>query len=68
MMPLAWAREAMRWATTGTVSAPTLLTPGWAVAAGGLLAIGAIYFVGAYVLYRHVIDRKIRQLGQLGVS
>lgn len=68
IMPLAWAREAMRWATTGAVAAPTLLTPGWTAAAGGLLAIGVIYFVGAYALYRYVIDRKVRQLGELGVS
>ena len=65
-LPLAWAREAMRWATTGTDA--TLLTPNWAVAAGGLLAVGIIYFVAAYGLYRYVFDKKLRQLGQLGVS
>ncbi|HWI63692.1 MAG TPA: ABC transporter permease, partial [Symbiobacteriaceae bacterium] len=67
-LPLAWAREALRWATTGAVSASTLLTPNWAVAAGGLVTVGLVYFVAAYGLYRYVFDRKLRQLGQLGVS
>ncbi|HWI53855.1 MAG TPA: ABC transporter permease [Symbiobacteriaceae bacterium] len=67
-LPLAWAREALRWATTGAAAGANLLTPSWAVAAGGLLAVGIIYFVAAYGLYRYVIDRKLRQLGQLGVS
>lgn len=68
-LPLAWAREAFRWATTeAAVAGPNLLTPNWTVAAGGLLAVGILYFVAAYGLYRYVFDKKLRQLGQLGVS
>jgi hypothetical protein len=68
ILPLAWAREALRWAITGPVAAPTLLTGSWGVAIIGLLAVGITYFVAAFWLYRYVFDRKLRQLGQLGVS
>lgn len=68
VMPLAWAREALRWAITGTVAAPTMLTSSWAIAVGGLLAVGVAYFVAAFGLYHYVFDRKLRRLGQLGVS
>lgn len=67
-MPLAWAREALRWAITGQAAAQTLLTSSWMVAAAGLLGIGALYFAASFGLYRYVFDRKLRQLGQLGVS
>jgi ABC-2 type transport system permease protein len=68
IMPLAWAREALRWAITGPAAAATLLTGSWASAAGGLLAIGVAYSVGAFWLYRRIFERKLRRLGQLGVS
>lgn len=67
-MPLAWAREAMRWATTGAAAAPHLLTPSWGWAVGGLFGVGLLYFLAAFGLYRYVIERKLRQLGQLGVA
>jgi ABC-2 type transport system permease protein len=68
LMPLAWAREAMRWATTGAAAAPHLLTPSWGWAAGGLVGVGCLYFVAAFGLYRYIIERKLRQLGELGVA
>lgn len=67
-MPLAWAREAVRWASTGPAAAPHLLTPGWGWAFAGLVGIGAFYFAAAFVLYRYAIGRKLRALGQLGVA
>ena len=65
-MPLAWAKEALRWAAVGEPAAATLWTGSYAAALAGLAACGAAYFAGAHLLYRHVLERKIRQLGQLG--
>lgn len=67
-MPLAWAREATRWATTGAEAAPNLLTANWAAAISGLFGVGVLYFVAAFALYRYSFDLKLRKSGKMGVA
>lgn len=66
-MPLAWAREATRWATTGAAAAPELITPSWVWAEGGLVLLGAIYFLASFGLYRLIFEKRLRKLG-VGVA
>lgn len=68
VMPLGWAREAVRWALLGEAGAADLWTPSFAAALGGLAGVGLAYFVLSLVLFRIIFERKIRQLGQLGVA
>jgi len=67
-MPLAWAKEALRWAMVGAEAAAQLRTGSYWHALVGLLVVGLAYFGGAILLYRYVIHRKMRQSGQLGVA
>lgn len=67
-MPLAWARESIRWATTGEPAAPQLWTHSWAMATTGLLVVGLLYFAAAFGLYWYTIERSLRKMGQLGVA
>jgi len=65
--PMAWAREAIRWAVLGE-AATGLWTTSFASAATGLAVVGLVDFVLAFVLFRLVFERKIRQAGQLAVA
>jgi site-specific recombinase len=66
--PLAWAKEALRWAVVGTAAAGQLRTDSFWQAMAGLLVVGLVYLSGAFMLYRYVVHRKMRQCGQLGVA
>jgi ABC-2 type transport system permease protein len=67
-MPLAWARESLRWATTGPAAESHLLTASWGWAVTGLVGVGITYFAAAYGLYWYAIERRLRKQGQLGVA
>lgn len=68
VMPLGWAREAARWALLGETGAAELWTSSFWAALGGLGGVGLAYFMLSLVLFRLIFERKIRQLGQLGVA
>jgi len=67
-MPLAWAKEALRWAVVGEAAAGQMVTPSFWAAVSGLTLLGLGYTAGALLLYRYVIHYKIRRQGQLGLA
>ncbi len=68
LTPLAWAKEALRWAVVGQEAGSQMLTSSFWFALGGLVVIGAVYYTAAHLLYRHIVHNKIRRLGQLGLA
>jgi ABC-2 type transport system permease protein len=67
-LPMAWARESIRWAVVGEAAAGTLWTPSFWAAAVGLGLVGLGHFVLALVLYRLAFEPKVRRTGQLAVA
>lgn len=67
-MPLGWAKEAMRWAVVGQAGTEQLLTGSIWTALAGLTVIGTVYFVGAFLLFRYLLEYRIRRRGDVGVS
>ncbi len=66
-LPIAWARETIRWAVMGPDTSE-LWTSSFGAAAIGLFAVGVVYLLLATILFNLVFERLMRSQGRLGMA
>jgi len=66
-LPIAWARETIRWAVMGS-EATRLWTSSFGSAIAGLFVTGVAYLLLSTILFNLVFERLVRRKGRLGMA